>query len=166
MTKVISINFSLVSWGHLTWVLGKPSMCVSEPRLTYPSSLRGAYPQALILSGAAKFIAWCLRHPVFGRMLMEPEAFLGMPVMSELWPCAWTHPKMPCATLTHLVGRLTNTTKVIYISWHSKQYHILSRIKYLLFYMRQPYFFHDTIDTQCKYHPLPHPIILHPAMGK
>ena len=43
---------------------------------------------------SARFIAWCLRHPLFRGILMGPKAFLEPRGVSGLWPGARTHLKM------------------------------------------------------------------------
>ena len=57
------------------------------------SSLRGPFPQALILLGGVGFIAWRLRQHFILGMPTGPEAFVGIPGLSGLRPSAWTHLK-------------------------------------------------------------------------
>ena len=59
---------------------------------------QGAVPQALILFGGVGFIAWRLR-----RMPTGSEAFLELPGVSGLQPCAWTHQKKALCHI-HPVG--------------------------------------------------------------
>ena len=81
---------AIVSWGCLTWVLGRPSIHITWPTLTYSSSLRGPYPQALTFLLEARFIAW---GTPFSRMPTGPEVFLWMLGMSGLQFCTQTHLK-------------------------------------------------------------------------
>ena len=90
---------TVIGRGCLTWVPGRPSICVTRLRLIYSSSLRGPSPQALNLLGRARFIPWHLKR-LFRGMPMGPEAFLESPSLSELRPNVWyLHLKRPCTIL-------------------------------------------------------------------
>ena len=51
--------------------------------------------------------------PLFRRMVTEAEAFLELPGVSWLRPCARTHLRKTCATRTRLVGRTTNANTLV-----------------------------------------------------
>ena len=116
-TKVIS--FSHVGRGHLICMPGKPSIRVTRPWLTYTSSL-GDITQDLNSHWRGKFYCLAPEAPFFRRISTESKAFLGIQGVSGLRLYTRTHLKKPCATLACLVRRLTNTTKVIYISRRTK----------------------------------------------
>ena len=97
-----------VGRGRLTWIPGRQHSCHGrEDRLS--SSLRGL-PQALSLSGGARFIArrqWCLvleEYRLSPRHFREYRPYMGNgPATGPIFK------KRLCATLIRLVGRATNT---------------------------------------------------------
>ena len=73
--------------GHRTWVTWGHQPCHARWDQNL-SSLRWPSPRALTISGWIKFIA-----PLFRGIPTGPEAFWGIPGVSELRFCAWTHLK-------------------------------------------------------------------------
>ena len=83
---------TIVSWGCLVWVSGRPSIRVTRPRMTFLEP-QGLSLQVLTHLESARFIAWCLRRFIFRRMPTGPEAFWGMLGVSGICPSARTHLK-------------------------------------------------------------------------
>ena len=99
----------------VSWFRSRPSdmnsskleFMFGSPRQT-SSSLRKPFLQVLILLWGRGLLpgAW---GAFFRGILMWPKAFLEPPGVSELQPCAHTHPKKkPCTTLVRSLGRTTN----------------------------------------------------------
>ena len=64
--SVYHVSETMVIWGCLALVPGRSSIWVTRIRLTFLEP-EGAYLQALTLLRGVRFIAWCLRRPIFGR---------------------------------------------------------------------------------------------------
>ena len=74
-------------------------------------------PQAQLLLGEVRFIAWNLRWLLVGNAY-GVWGLLCLPGVTGLRPCAWTQLKMSCATLIRLVGRTTNTETYAKLRWN------------------------------------------------
>ena len=96
----------LVSRGCLVLVPWIPTNCVTQPRLAYSSSLKGAFPRPWpSLEGYVYRLA--CEAPLFRWMSTEPEAFWGMPGVSGLRSGAWTSLKN-ASCHTRLLGGVFN----------------------------------------------------------
>ena len=65
----------IVGWGCLMWMLERPSIHIMQLRLTYSLSPRRLFSQALILSGRARFITWCLKCSFSENAQWSPRHF-------------------------------------------------------------------------------------------
>ena len=81
-----------VNWGHLIWIPGSQHSCrAHQDQHLWASG--GHPPKALTFLEEARFYCLVPEVLLFRGIPTEPEAFLCLPGMSGLQPCARTHPK-------------------------------------------------------------------------
>ena len=117
------------------WVTLRPAVfwaarCLITRDASVPSN------PALTLFGRARFIAWRLRLP-FNGMPTGPEDFLGLPDVSGLRPCDWTHRK------NGLVPHLYTWWGVWQIPVHQSAWH-----NHVCYHLRSGRIVTTTLDSQ------------------
>ena len=94
------LSLAVVDQSRLTWVSEKPSICIMQPRLTFPSSLRELSFQALTLSLGTRFVAWFIRCSSRGEYRQRAGHF-GNPGCVRVTVLRLDTPyKRPCVALT------------------------------------------------------------------
>ena len=101
------------------------SIRVMRPRLAYTSSLREPFPQALILLGGARFVAWCPRRPSLGKCRR------GLRHLGECWAYL-DHGSVPGPTLKRLCATPIHSEGARQITIFSLWYHTHTHTKDIL----------------------------------
>ena len=94
-----------------------PDLAGSRSRCTLTGILKpqGAVPspQALILLGGVKFIAWRLRHSSLGEYQQGPRDFWSRQACLGYSPVPGPTLERPCAILARLVGYMTKSPVIL-----------------------------------------------------
>ena len=102
------LSLATVGRGCLTWVPGRSSIRVTQPRSTYPSSFRGQSSRDLTLSAGVRFSTWGLWRLFLGECRRCLWDFLSCRARLGYGPAPGTILKRPHAALVWLLGRMAN----------------------------------------------------------